>query len=118
MIIFDTILKISKKSWMESVVIYKQIKKSKKQCIISDKKNVYNLDGLHHNTFYHVRAKSRNKAGLSDASNIIYLHTTGLNAYPRLGLSSQATRPVSFMVIRTCPAVMLTLISLLKSTLL
>ena len=44
---------------------------------ISDTSSVYNLDGLEHNTFYHVRARSRNKAGLSDASNIIYLHTTG-----------------------------------------
>jgi len=49
--------------------------------------SIYNLDGLEHDTFYHVRARSRNKAGLSDASNIIYLHTTGLNAYPRLGIS-------------------------------
>lgn len=53
-----------------------------------DTSSVYNLDGLEHNTFYHVRARSRNKAGLSDASNIIYLHTTGLSAYPRLGMSS------------------------------
>ena len=84
--------------------------------LISDKKNVYNLDGLHHNTFYHVRAKSRNKAGLSDASNIIYLHTTGLNAYPRLGLSSRASRTVSILVIRTCPTVILILIWLSMCT--
>ena len=44
------------------------------------------------NSFYHVRSKSRNKAGLSDASNIIYLHTTGLNAFPRLGLASSGVR--------------------------
>ena len=38
--------------------------------------SVYLLDGLKHNSYYHVRARSRNKAGLSDASNIIYLQTT------------------------------------------
>lgn len=54
------------------------------------KTSIYNLESLNHNTFYHVRAKSRNKAGLSDASNIIYLQTNGLNAFPRLGLSSGA----------------------------
>ena len=82
---------------------------------IADRKNIYNLDGLLHDTFYHVRAKSRNKAGLSDASNIIYLHTTGLNAYPRLGLSSRAARPVFLEVIRTCPAVILLLLWLLST---
>ena len=81
---------------------------------IADRKNIYNLDGLLHDTFYHVRAKSRNKAGLSDASNIIYLHTTGLNAYPRLGLSSRASRQVSVEVIGTSQAVMLSLIWLLS----
>ena len=105
--------------------------------MIADPTSIYNLDGLEHDTFYHVRARwtlshhytlhytsitirrssvplpllchllghhyisnfintairllplpilchlnlsiarSRNKAGLSDASNIIYLHTTG-----------------------------------------
>jgi len=102
---FQVEIKEINKSW-DQVIFLKNF--------ILDKKNVYNLDGLHHNTFYHVRAKSRNKAGLSDASNIIYLHTTGLNAYPRLGLSSRASSPVSFLVIRTCPAVMLTLIWLIS----
>ena len=46
---------------------------------------MYNLEGLEPNTHYHVRSLSRNKAGLSEASNIIYLHTHSLNAYPRLG---------------------------------
>ena len=46
---------------------------------------MYNLEGLEANTHYHVRSLSRNKAGLSEASNIIYLHTHSLNAYPRLG---------------------------------
>ena len=49
---------------------------------------MYNLEGLEPNTHYHVRSLSRNKAGLSDASNIIYLHTHSLNAYPRLGSMS------------------------------
>jgi len=85
----------------------KEINKSWDQAIFLknfklDKKNVYNLDGLHHNTFYHVRAMSRNKAGLSDASNIIYLHTTGLNAYPRLQMGSgEASSHFSFLVMRT-----------------
>jgi len=102
---FQVEIKEINKSW-DQVIFLKNF--------ILDKKNVYNLDGLHHNTFYHVRAKSRNKAGLSDASNIIYLHTTGLNAYPRLGISSRAARPVSVSVIRTCPAVLLTLIWLIS----
>jgi len=54
--------------------------------------SIYTLEGLKPNSFYHVRSKSRNKAGLSDASNIIYLHTTGLNAFPRLGLASCGVR--------------------------
>ena len=52
---------------------------------ISESSSTYNLEGLEPNTHYHVRSRSRNKAGLSDASNIIYLHTHSLNAYPRLG---------------------------------
>lgn len=59
---------------------------------VSAKSSIYNLEGLKPNTFYHVRSKSRNKAGLSDASNIIYLHTTGLNAFPRLGITGSAQR--------------------------
>lgn len=51
-------------------------------------RSIYNLEGLEPNTHYHVRSLSRNKAGLSDASNIIYLHTHSLNAYPRLGSMS------------------------------
>ena len=65
-----------------------------------DPTSIYNLDGLEHNTFYHVRARfatvtnqrlvnnyhrSRNKAGLSDASNMIYLHTTGEQRAASLG---------------------------------
>ena len=60
--------------------------------LVSAKSSIYNLEGLKPNTFYHVRSKSRNKAGLSDASNIIYLHTTGLNAFPRLGITGSAQR--------------------------
>ena len=59
---------------------------------VSAKSSIYNLEGLKPNTFYHVRSKSRNKAGLSDASNIIYLHTTGLNAFPRLGITGGGQR--------------------------
>lgn len=55
----------------------------------------YNLEGLKPNTFYHVRSKSRNKAGLSDASNIIYLHTSGLNAIPRIGPFPNSSTSVS-----------------------
>lgn len=55
---------------------------------ISESSSTYNLEGLEPNTHYHVRSRSRNKAGLSDASNIIYLHTHSLNAYPRLGSMS------------------------------
>jgi len=61
--------------------------------------SIYNLDGLEHDTFYHVRARSRNKAGLSDASNIIYLHTTGLNAYPRLGISGSQRKRLPELVL-------------------
>ena len=32
--------------------------------LISAKSSIYNLEGLKPNTFYHVRSKSRNKAGL------------------------------------------------------
>ena len=35
----------------------------------------YKVYGLKAKTFYHVRAKARNMAGLSDPSNIIYLQT-------------------------------------------
>jgi len=96
---FQVEIKEINKSWDQAVFL---------KNFVLDKANVYNLDGLHHNTFYHVRAKSRNKAGLSDASNIIYLHTTGLNAYPRLGLSSQASTSHSFCVIRTISLAVLT----------
>lgn len=67
------------------------------------KSSIYNLEGLKPNTFYHVRSKSRNKAGLSDASNIIYLHTTGLNAFPRLGITGggQGGRTLHIGVIMT-----------------
>lgn len=70
---------------------------------ISAKSSIYNLEGLKPNTFYHVRSKSRNKAGLSDASNIIYLHTTGLNAFPRLGITGggQGGRTLHIGVIMT-----------------
>ena len=54
-------------------------------CFFPEPSGIYNLEGLEPNTHYHVRSLSRNKAGLSDASNIIYLHTHSLNAYPRLG---------------------------------
>ena len=70
---------------------------------VSAKSSIYNLEGLKPNTFYHVRSKSRNKAGLSDASNIIYLHTTGLNAFPRLGITggTQSARTLHLSVIIT-----------------
>ena len=61
----------------------------------SAKDSHYNLEGLKPNTFYHVRSKSRNKAGLSDASNIIYLHTSGLNAIPRIGPFPNSSTSVS-----------------------
>lgn len=46
---------------------------------------VYNIEGLVQQSFYHVRARSRNKAGLSDASNIIYLKTNGDSPSPLVG---------------------------------
>ena len=38
------------------------------------------MGGLVAQTLYHIRARSRNKAGYSDASNIIYLKTNGMSA--------------------------------------
>lgn len=44
-------------------------------CVSGDGKNPYRIQGLKPQTFYHVRAKARNLAGLSDPSNVIYLQT-------------------------------------------
>ena len=53
--------------------------------------DVFIIPGLDQQTFYHVRARSRNKAGLSDPSNIIYLKTNGEIPYQaKIGQPSPA----------------------------
>ena len=72
---------------------------------IWDKSSLYLATRLSSQTLYHVRARARNKAGLSDPSNIIYFKTNGLSAQA-LNHTSSAKRTkeagilVSLLVVR------------------
>jgi len=63
---------------------------------------VYHIPGLSAQTLYHIRAKSRNKAGLSDASNIIYLKTNALSARALNHTSSVERTCVSSLTMSLC----------------
>jgi len=72
---FQIEVKRSSDPWDQATILY----------FDTDGSGQYSIDGLVQQTFYHVRARSRNQAGLSDASNIIYLKTNGETASPVAG---------------------------------
>jgi len=61
---------------------------------------LYNIPGLSQQTFYHVRALSRNKAGLSDPSNIIYLKTNGDSPSPLTSTPNSVTSVDASLLLR------------------
>ena len=73
-------------------------------CNISENSNEegyrdYLVPGLSAKTSYHMRARSRNKAGLSDASNIIILTTKVVSAAALNDTSSDSRTRSSGLVV-------------------
>jgi len=64
-------------------VEYKEVNKSWNESHLSELKltsSIYLLQGLNPKTLYDIRARSRNKAGLSDPSNVIFIKTNSPSA--------------------------------------
>lgn len=61
--------------------------------------NLYRVNGLMAKTFYHFRARSRNLAGYSDHSNMIYLQTSAPHAVGEL-LGSASTSSAQTVILK------------------